>query len=200
MKKTDTQIREELDRLGRPPASLLEREIQRRERLEARLRLAGFWLAGLALAAASLALVMNLWIAVLKVEGPGMEPLLRDGEIVLAVHTARPKKGSVVASRRGGALYINRVIAAGENWVDIAPDGKVAVNGIAVEEPYISEPALGECGIALPCRVPPGAYFVLGDNRKAAEDSRSFGTVAAEQIVGEVRLRLWPVTRLGRVR
>ena len=51
-----------------------------------------------------------------------------------------------------------------------------------------------------PLSVPAGAYFVLGDNRQASNDSRSFGVVPRENIVGRAWLSLWPPDQLGILR
>jgi len=199
---SDDVIREQVDALGRPTVEMLEREIARIERRQAYRKLARGILVGLLAAAAAIIIVTNLWVAVLQVDGSSMEPLLRMDEIVLAIRDDKPAKHDVIVFEHNNKTYIKRVIAAGGDRVDILKDGAVAVNGVTLKEPYVSELAIGSCDIDLPFQVPPETYFVLGDNRPASMDSRDsrIGPVGREQIIGKVIFRVWPIPRLGAVK
>jgi len=199
---SDNRIREQVDALGRPTVGMLDREITRIERAEAYRKLIRGILVGLTAAAAVIIIVTNLWLAVLQVDGSSMEPSLRMDEIILATRTDRPAKNDVIVFEHNNKTYIKRVIAAGGDRVDIREDGTLAVNGVMLKEPYVSELSIGSCDIDLPFQVPPETYFVLGDNRPASMDSRDsrIGPVGREQVVGKVIFRIWPILRLGAVK
>jgi signal peptidase I len=92
--------------------------------------------------------------------------------------------------------YIKRVIGLPGDRIDLH-GGEVWVNGERLDEPYVAS-----IDVASACRetVPPGEYFVLGDNRPRSSDSREFGFVPGANVRGRVDLRLWPLERAGLIR
>ena len=197
--RRDAEIREQVDRLGRPDEELLDREIARQSRIEAYGRLLAGVAAILLATAAVIVIVTNLWLAVLRIDGHSMTPLLTEGEIVVALRDGKCGRNDVIAFYQCNGLHVKRVIAIGGDTVDIDEQGFVSVNGMTLGEPYVSELSYGNGDIVFPFDVPNGAFFVLGDNRPLSLDSRdsAFGTVSAQQVVGRVILRLWPLAALG---
>ncbi len=184
--------------VGAPTTAQLEAELER-ERYGRRYRSA---LRGTVCALAIVAMVAMLAAAglpVLQMSGGVMAPTLETGEIVVVIRTEAIEPGDIAAFYSNNKLLVRRVIAGAGDWVDIDAAGNVTVNGAPLSEPYLTEKALGECGIELPCQVPEGRLFVMGDRRGTAVDSRSpaVGYVSGEQILGRVGVRVWPLKRIA---
>ena len=156
----------------------------------------------LVIVAAVAVLTATLWLPVLQIYGSSMTPTLQDGEIIFTVKTSKFEPGDVIAFYYNNKILVKRVICGPADWVNIDGDGTVYVNGTELDEPYLTERALGDCNIQLPYQVPDGKVFVMGDHRSTSVDSRNtaVGCVAQEQIVGKIIFRIWPLNRLGVVR
>ena len=184
-----------------PTSRQIERELQRvryQSRYRSVLRSTVYTLVTVAAIAI---LVATLWIPVLRIYGSSMTPTLQDGQIVLSVKTSDVETGDIIAFYYNNKILIKRVIGIAGDWIDIDEDGTVYVNDAPLEEPYLTERAMGECNIDLPYQVPEGRYFVMGDHRSTSVDSRNtaVGCVSEEQIIGIVIFRVWPLNRLGSV-
>jgi signal peptidase I len=134
------------------------------------------------------------------VRGSSMSPGIHDGDRILVNHLSyllQPvQRGDIVVLRYPldpRLDYIKRVIGLPGDLVRIH-GGFVSVNGEVLEEPYISRPdPRGDLCV----RVEAEHYFVMGDNRPHSSDSREFGQVPRENLVGKVDLCVWPPTRVG---
>ena len=146
-------------------------------------------------------LVATLWLPVLQIYGSSMTPTLQDGEIVFTVKTSSFETGDVISFYYNNKILVKRVIAGPGDWVQIDSQGNVYVNNILLNEPYLTDKALGDCNIELPYQVPDGKVFVMGDHRSTSVDSRNtaVGCVAQEQIVGKILFRVWPLDCMGPV-
>ena len=151
--------------------------------------------------AAIAVLVATLWMPVLQIYGGSMTPTLSDGNIVVSVKSGDFQSGDIIAFYYNNKILIKRVIAGPGDWVNIEEDGTVYVNNERLEEPYLTEKALGECDIEMPYQVPESRLFVMGDHRSVSVDSRStaVGCVAEEQIVGKILFRVWLLNEFGKV-
>ena len=149
--------------------------------------------------AAAAILAATLFLPVLRIYGTSMTPTVTEGDIVVSIKSRELKQGDIIAFWFNNKILVKRVIAQAGEWVDIDEDGNVSINGEPLDEPYLTEKALGECNIELPYQVPEGRFFVMGDHRSISSDSRSstVGCVAEEQIVGRLVFRVWPVRSFG---
>lgn len=149
--------------------------------------------------AAAAVLVATLLLPVLQIYGSSMTPTLQNGEIVFSVRTSNFQPGDIIAFYYDNKILVKRVICEAGDWVNIEEDGTVYVNDEKLDEPYLTEQALGDCNITLPYQVPDGKIFVMGDHRSTSVDSRNtaVGCVAQEHVVGRIVFRIWPLNRLG---
>jgi signal peptidase I len=106
-------------------------------------------------------------------------------------------------SGSSGVPYIKRVIGLPRDHV-VLRDGKVYVNDVALDEPYIFEdqpgvPELTEPSPGGPSEwlVPDGELLVMGDHRGSSSDSRAFGPIEIGSVIGRAWLRYWPVDTFG---
>jgi signal peptidase I len=93
-----------------------------------------------------------------------------------------------------GDPLIKRVIALPGDGLSIR-EGTVWVNGSQVTEPYIHG-ALTACVTYCDLTLPPGEYFMMGDNRANSYDSRVFGPISEKNVIGQVVLRYWPLDKV----
>ncbi len=147
-----------------------------------------------------IALFINLFLAqATQVLGQSMEPTLHSSQrVVIEKITYRfhgPRRGDIVVvdSSNQSELLIKRVVGLPGETIEVR-DGRVYINGELLEEPWSMKPGSGRYG---PQAVPPLHVFVLGDNRGASNDSRTFGPVPIDDIVGHAWISYWPLKDVG---
>ncbi|WP_419919414.1 signal peptidase I [Candidatus Poriferisocius sp.] len=145
-----------------------------------------------------------------------MEPTLSNGDRVLVnklsydLHDVN--RGDLVVFERPGGVsgqeddLIKRVIALPGEVIKFV-GGNVYINDRQLYEPYLESPGITSgsvpsgCAAIIDdgCLVGAGDVFVMGDNRTNSTDSRMFGPISEDLIVGHAFLRIWPVTEFGRL-
>jgi signal peptidase I len=166
------------------------------------------------LLAAVIFLLVRLVVLNFRVDGQSMTPNLADGQMLLVNRNAYqffdvngtryypfdpPERGDVVVfdpPSESEKPYIKRIIGLAGEEVTFG-DGHVLIDGAPLEEDYIEDNT--RCGRADTCDVvvPEGHVYVLGDNRRNSSDSRVFGPVPVENVVGKAWLSYWPPADIG---
>ncbi|MBI2009658.1 MAG: signal peptidase I [Candidatus Chisholmbacteria bacterium] len=148
-----------------------------------------------------------------QVSGRSMVPTFQDGEFVLtnkmAYRRGEPERGDVVIFHApanahcppGGACdFIKRIIGLPGETVSVR-GGKVLINSQELAEEYLPPEFVTRGDTYLQegsmVTLQANQYFMMGDNRPGSSDSRAFGPVPVESIVGRAWIRYWPVSKLG---
>ena len=93
--------------------------------------------------------------------------------------------------------FIKRIVAGPGDTLSIR-DGHPVVNGVEAKEPFIRPCGGGpSCNMPKTITIPPNEYFMMGDNRGSSDDSRFWGPVPRDYIIGEAFFTYWPPDRLG---
>jgi signal peptidase I len=165
------------------------------------------FLQGIVVILAVLVMVYLFIMSPQEINGASMEPNFHNAEYILTNKVLykfrEPKRGDVVifkSPKNKEVDYIKRIIGLPGETVKLQ-NNTFYVNGQKVEEPYLPADIVVFGGSFLregeEIVVPPGQYFVAGDNRPHSSDSREFGTIAKEDFIGAAFLRYWPISQMG---
>lgn len=195
------RLMESKKKMDLPTAEQLEQELKRLKYRHSFAFTLRSTVASLIVVAAIAVMISTMIMPVLRVTGTSMTPTLQNDQVIICNKLAECQKGDVVAFYYNNKVLIKRVIGVAGDVIDISGDGVVSVNGEPLDEPYVSELALGECDIELPYQVPDNRIFVMGDHRSVSIDSRStsVGCVAIENVIGKVLLRVYPIDSFGKI-
>jgi signal peptidase I len=145
-------------------------------------------------------LLVRLAFQNFRIEGYSMEPNLHHGQFLiinkLVYYLHPPERGDVVvfhSPQNPRKDFIKRVVGLPGEPVEIR-EGQVFVNGVRLEETYITQDSERSWG---PEVVGAFEYFVLGDNRTNSSDSRSWGMLDGDAIIGKAWISYWPPQHWG---
>lgn len=139
------------------------------------------------------------------VSGSSMVPTFEDGQYLIVneitYHLQSPKRDDVIVFRYPNdttKFFIKRIIGLPNETVDIKGSQVTITNaehpdGFVLDQPYVENQSSNNTHFVLG----PGEYFVMGDNRSASSDSRYWGAVPKNLLVGKVFLRLLPLSQLS---
>ena len=144
-----------------------------------------------------------------EIRGASMDTTFNNGEYILtnklAYKFGQPAIGEIVvfqSPENQDIDFIKRIIAIEGDRI-MVQNGDVTVNGTIIPEPYAQTPtSLIEGGFlseGQEITVPPGHVFVMGDNRPRSSDSRVFGPVPTQDIIGKVFFRYFPAHKIGTI-
>lgn len=158
-------------------------------------------------------LIRQFAVEFVRVKGGSMRSTLQNGEVMLVTKGeylfGAPKRHDVVICHYPGRYmdkwkllkqyFVKRVIALPGETISME-EGVVHINGVPLEEPYLSEEHTRRKTSMEPVTLGEDEYFVMGDNRDNSNDSRRVGPLKRRAIIGHVRAVLWPLRGFRRIR
>ena len=148
----------------------------------------------IALSLASYFFFSRVVVTAVEVRGVSMSPTLQSGDVMIlnrfaaSSHVLQRGEMVVLKDPETGDLVVKRIVGMPGETVQVDM-GVAFVNGKRLHEPYLHQALKTPTGNPGPnTKVAEGHYYVLGDNRNNSVDSRAFGTVARENIIGVINL------------
>lgn len=144
-----------------------------------------------------LVIIIRTYIATpVRVDGNSMRKTLEDGDILLLYKMAKFERNDIIVldEKEDNEIIIKRIIALPGETIKIQ-NGKIYIN----DKEYNDEFAYGDTSDYEQVTLGENEYFILGDNRLISKDSRYFGTITEDEIIGKIVFRFWPFSKIGAV-
>ncbi|UOQ84226.1 signal peptidase I [Gracilibacillus salinarum] len=168
------------------------------------------WLKALLVALVIVLVCRHFLITPSVVKGESMMPNLHDGDRIILSKVSDIERFDEIAFEAPDSddNYVKRVIGFAGDQIEMKDD-KLYINGELYEETYLDEyKSVLSDGDQLTYdftleeitgsdTVPEGKLFVLGDNRRVSKDSRQFGFIDEDAVIGDVKMRIWPIDSFG---
>ena len=143
----------------------------------------------------ALIIIVRIYIITpVRVDGSSMDKTLNDGDILLLYKMTKIDRFDIVVldEEYDDEIIIKRIIGLPGETIEIK-DNKIYINDIEMPDDY----AYGDTSDYEKTTLADDEYFILGDNRLISKDSRYFGPVKKDEIMGEAVFRLWPFKSFG---
>ncbi|WP_182200653.1 signal peptidase I [Paraliobacillus salinarum] len=167
------------------------------------------WLKAIVIALVIVFVVREFLVTPSIVKGESMLPTLQDGDRIMISKVTPIDRFDEIAFQAPDAEenYVKRVIGLPGDSIEMKDD-TLYINGTAYQEEYLSDHKEAVFGnsftenftlkqITGEMTVPDGYLFVLGDNRPVSRDSRRFGFIDEDSVIGDVVFRIWPINAIG---
>jgi signal peptidase I len=186
------------------------------------LRIAAEWIVTIAVAVAVVLVIETEVAKPFRIPSSSMEPTLhcarpadgcegsRSDRVIacrLCYRIGSPSRGQIVVFKtppaaaercRAGGTYVKRLIGMPGDTIRQDGEGYIWINGKRLDEPYVTDLARArDITGDRTWHVPDGEYFMMGDNRGDSCDSRIWGSVPRDSLIGPLVVRYWPLDRLG---
>ncbi len=153
-----------------------------------------------AIALVTVFIIRHFLVQPFLVSGASMEPNFSDGNYLLideiTYRFREPERGEVIVFRypnNPATYFIKRIVGLPGETVELK-DGKIFANGEFIEEDYLPDSLQSRDNLSTKLKA--DEYFVVGDNRSHSFDSRNWGPVNRDKIIGVARLRVFPFNKL----
>ena len=151
-------------------------------------------------------LIKKFIISPIRVNGASMNDTLNNGDImimnIIGYKFQDIKRFDIVIVDEGSELIIKRVIGLPGDKIEYK-NNTLFINGKKIEEHFLDKEtntedfSLTTLGYE---KIPKDMYLVLGDNRENSLDSREIGLIKRKDILGKIKLRIWPINKFGPVK
>ncbi|MGM9900549.1 MAG: signal peptidase I [Latilactobacillus sakei] len=166
-----------------------------------KLAIAGNWFLAILVAGLVAFVIRSFFLVPATVAGNSMQPTLKSGDQLLLKKFGQVHRFEIVVFRlANGTTYVKRVIGLPGEHIAYQ-EGQLYVNDRPVVEPFLKQSQQKTVltsdfdlkTLTDHDRIPANQYFVLGDNRRISKDSRTFGTIERETIIGRAVGIYWPI-------
>lgn len=170
-----------------------------------------YWAKMIILACVLVFIIRGFLFIPMKVDGNSMETTLKPNDQLVYEKISKIKRFDVIIfENEDGSIYIKRVIGLPGEHIKYEDD-ELYVNGNKVEEDFLGQAKIKRDSNQYTTNfdlkemtnqetLSDDGYFVLGDNRRLSKDSRSFGEIKADRIIGKARFIYYPLKNLGRIK
>lgn len=147
-------------------------------------------------------LLLIFVVGLQQVVGPSMSPTLEEGNIIivnkLIYRLTDVARNDIIVISKNEKYMIKRVVGLPGEQIEYK-DNYVIINGVTYKEPFIdsgittNDFSIKDLGYDV---IPDNMYLVLGDNRENSQDSRNYGLISKNEIIGKAFIRIWPFNKI----